>query len=169
MNKYNIKYDIAKIYLDNIIYVSGSEISDKKITRLLDIQKEIIDNKLNVSSLYNEYKNKKIIVYGYHYISDFDGKILDKLSDDITIISALEPKYKHEYIYEFKTIKEELEYVFEYISNLINKGIDINNIKIMGLPSDYYGVIKRYSYIYNIPVSLPSEGSIYSTQIGNYF
>ena len=169
MNKYNIKYDVAKIYLDNIVYVKGSEIKDEKITKLLDIQKEIVDNKLNVTSLYNEYKNKKIIVYGYHFISEFDKRMLEKLSDDINIVSILKPKYKHKNIYEFKTIKDEVEYVFEHIADLINKGIDINNIKIMGLTNDYYGIMKRYSEIYNIPVSLPSEGSIYSTEIVNYF
>ncbi len=169
MNKYNIKYDVAKIYLDNIVYVKGSEIKDEKITKLLDIQKEIVDNKLNVTSLYNEYKNKKIIVYGYHFISEFDKRMLEKLSDDINIVSILEPNYKHKNIYEFKTIKDEVEYVFEHIADLINKGIDINNIKIMGLTNDYYGIMKRYSEIYNIPVSLPSEGSIYSTEIVNYF
>ena len=35
MEKYNIKYDVAKIYLDNIIYVCKSYSKDKKITKLL--------------------------------------------------------------------------------------------------------------------------------------
>ena len=120
INKYNIKYDVAKIYLDNIVYVSDSEVKDQKITKLLDIQKEIVNNKLNVTSLYNEYKNKKIIVYGYHFISDFDKRMLEKLSDNINIVSILKPKYKHKNIYEFKTIKDEVEYVFEHIADLIN-------------------------------------------------
>ena len=169
MNKYNIKYDVAKIYLDNIVYVKGSEIKDEKITKLLDIQKEIVDNKLNVTSLYNEYKNKKIIVYGYHFISEFDLGMLKKLSDKVNVISIPNSENKHKYIYEFKTIKEEVEYVFEYIAGLLNKGVCINNIKIMGLTNDYYGIMRRFSEIYNIPVMLPNESNIYSTEIGNYF
>lgn len=169
MNKYNIKYDVAKIYLDNIIYVCESDIKDIKVTKLLDIKKEIEENKLNIISMYNEYKNKSIIVYGYHFISEFDLKMLKKLSNKVNVVAISNSDNKHKYIYEFKTIKEEVEYIFEHIASLLNKGICINNIKIMGLTNDYYGIMKRYSEIYNIPIMLPNEGNIYSTEIGNYF
>ena len=169
MNKYNIKYDVAKIYLDNIIYVCESDIKDIKVTKLLDIKKEIEENKLNIISMYNEYKNKSIIVYGYHFISEFDLKMLKKLSNKVNVVAISNSDNKHKYIYEFKTIKEEVEYIFEHITSLLNKGICINNIKIMGLTNDYYGIMKRYSEIYNIPIMLPNEGNIYSTEIGNYF
>lgn len=169
MKKYNIKYDVAKIYLDNIIYVCGSDSKDKKITKLLEIKREIEENKLNIINMYNEYKNKNIIVYGYHFISEFDLGMLKKLSDKVNVISIPNSVNKHKYIYEFKTIKEEVEYVFEYIAGLLNKGVCINNIKIMGLTNDYYGIMRRFSEIYNIPVMLPNESNIYSTEIGNYF
>lgn len=169
MEKYNIKYDVAKIYLDNIIYVCKSDSKDKKITKLLEIKREIEENKLNIINMYNEYKNKNIIVYGYHFISEFDLGMLKKLSDKVNVISIPNSENNHKYIYEFKTIKEEVEYVFEYIAGLLNKGVCINNIKIMGLTNDYYGIMRRYSEIYNIPVMLPNESNIYSTEIGNYF
>lgn len=169
MKKYNIKYDVAKIYLNNIIYVCGSDSKDKKITKLLEIKREIEENKLNIINMYNEYKNKNIIVYGYHFISEFDLGMLKKLSDKVNVISIPNSENKHKYIYEFKTIKEEVEYVFEYIAGLLNKGVCINNIKIMGLTNDYYGIMRRFSEIYNIPVMLPNESNIYSTEIGNYF
>ena len=169
MEKYNIKYDVAKIYLDNIIYVCESDSKDKKITKLLEIKREIEENKLNIINMYNEYKNKNIIVYGYHFISEFDLGMLKKLSDKVNVISIPNSENNHKYIYEFKTIKEEVEYVFEYIAGLLNKGVCINNIKIMGLTNDYYGIMRRYSEIYNIPVMLPNESNIYSTEIGNYF
>ncbi len=169
MKKYNIKYDVAKIYLNNIVYVCGSDIKDKKITKLLEIKREIEENKLNIINMYNEYKNKNIIVYGYHFISEFDLGMLKKLSDKVNVISIPNSENNHKYIYEFKTIKEEVEYVFEYIAGLLNKGVCINNIKIMGLTNDYYGIMRRFSEIYNIPVMLPNESNIYSTEIGNYF
>ena len=169
MEKYNIKYDVAKIYLNNIIYVCKSDSKDKKITKLLEIKREIEENKLNIINMYNEYKNKNIIVYGYHFISEFDLGMLKKLSDKVNVISIPNSENNHKYIYEFKTIKEEVEYVFEYIAGLLNKGVCINNIKIMGLTNDYYRIMRRYSEIYNIPVMLPNESNIYSTEIGNYF
>ena len=169
MNKYNIKYDVATVYLNNIGYVLDSKIDDKKINKLLEMYNEIDNNNLIIKNLYNEYKNKNIVVYGYHFVSDFDKRMLKKLSNELNIITISNKNYKHEKVHEFKTIKEEVEYVFESIANLINTKISINNIKIMGLNSDYYKIVERYSKIYNIPVSVPSQSNIYSTEIGRYF
>lgn len=69
VNKYHIKYDIAKIYLSNMYYVNESS-SIEKINKIYTLKKELIDNNLLiVNGYYNEYlKSKKIIVYNINYL-----------------------------------------------------------------------------------------------------
>ena len=51
------------------------------------------------------------------------------------------------------------------ISKLINDGVDINNIFISNLDSNYYNVVKRIFKMYNIPINLDMEYSIYGTKV----
>ena len=45
MNKYNVKYEIAKIYLDNMTYIEDKTYSNDKLSFLSKLKKELIDNK----------------------------------------------------------------------------------------------------------------------------
>ena len=46
MNKYNVKYEIAKIYLDNMTYVEDKLYSNDKLSFLSKLKQDLIDNKL---------------------------------------------------------------------------------------------------------------------------
>jgi hypothetical protein len=73
MNKYGYKYDIARMYLDNMYYVEDKYYNSIKLDRLVSIKKELDDNKLLIyDNLFLEsLKNKKIVVYGYDYIDKY--------------------------------------------------------------------------------------------------
>ena len=45
INKYHIKYDIAKIYLNNMYYVNAPS-SIEKINKIYSLKKELMDNNL---------------------------------------------------------------------------------------------------------------------------
>lgn len=163
MKKYNIKYEVAKVYLCNIKYIDeNNNYNVKKLTKLKEIKKELIDNNLLIFDLnVNEFiKDKEIIVYGYDYISKYDKKILDKVN--ATVIDKEIKNYNH-VIYEFNTIDEEVEFIATKIIELINNKVNINNIKLSNVTSEYYNVIERIFNFYNIPVELPNESSIYDT------
>ncbi len=160
MKKYNLKYEVAITYLDNMLYLKKKSYDSEKINNLLKLKNEVKDlvktKKINFNN---------VVVYGYN-LSDFDFNLLkDK---NITIVKD-EKSYPHDYVYEFNTINEEVEFVFDKIAELIKKGIDINKIKLMGVTKNYYSILKRIGYFYNIPIDIPNDINIYQTTIGKYF
>ena len=166
MKKYNVNYNISKLYLNNIKYINEDN-SNQKLHTLYDL-KNSVDNLLIKDKLFNNLiKNKKIIVYGYDYINKYELSILKKL-DNVTILNRHYNSYKHD-VYNFKHLEDEAIYVAEKISELINNGKDINNIYISNLDDNYRIVMKRIFNIYNIPVNLDIKNSIYETNIGKYF
>ena len=44
MNKYNVNYNIAKIYLDNIYYCLNKNIDNSKINKLKKIKEDLDNN-----------------------------------------------------------------------------------------------------------------------------
>ena len=142
MNKYDIKEEVALTYLNNIRYISDDDYDNESIKTLIDIKSELESNNLLIRDDYIDMflNNKSIYVYGYDYISRFDRKYLDKINAEI--IDKEYKDYKHT-IYEFNYIDDEIEYVANKIIDLINEGIDINNIKICNINDDYNIPIKN--------------------------
>ena len=166
MNKYNINYSIAKLYLNNIKFVSKDNIN-YKIHNLYDI-KSNIDKYLIKDKLFKKLiNNKKIIIYGYDYITKYQSYVLNSV-DNLIVINKEYNNYNHD-VYKFNTLEEEVIFVCEEISKLINNGIDINNIFLSNIDSNYYNIIKRIFKMYNIPVNINDKNSIYQTNIGKYF
>ncbi len=163
MDKYKFKYEVAKVYLDNMFYVKD-DFDDDKLKLLLKLKDEVKD--YIVTSRTDIYKNRNIVVYGYE-LSKFDINLLKKLSNNIEVIKE-ETKYKHSKIYQFKTLEKEVEFVFDKIVDLIKNNININNIKLI-VSSDYYNTLKRMSSFYNIPIEIPSDTKLSDTLVGSYF
>lgn len=160
MKHYNLKYEVALIYLDNMLYLKKKSYDSEKLNNLLKLKVEVK----------NLIKTRKInfdnvVVYGYD-LSNFDLELLrDK---KITMVKD-KGSYIHNCVYEFKTINEEVEFVFDKIAELIKQGIGINKIKLMGVTNSYYSILKRMGYFYNIPISIPNGINLYQTTIGKYF
>ena len=168
MNKYNIKYEVAKVYLDNIYYICDKNYSSSKLNYLVDIKKELLDkNLLIIDKYYKKYlESKNIVVYGFDYIDKYFMSLLNKF-DNVEIINKEYCDYEIKTIYEFNDIEEEVEYVASKICELIENNIDINNIKLV-ISSEYNSYINRIFKLYNIPINL-DKTSIYNTYVGSYF
>ncbi|MBQ9023765.1 MAG: PD-(D/E)XK nuclease family protein [Bacilli bacterium] len=164
MNKYDIKYGVSKVYLDNLKYIEDKKYNNEKLDKLVKIKKELNDNNLLIKddNINNLLDNKEIIVYGYDYINKYDINILNKLNANI--IKKEYKNYIHD-IYEFDYLDEEVEFISNKIIDLIKDGVDINKIKIANYNSDYYNVINRIFNLYNIPINLPNTSSIYDTNM----
>ena len=158
--KYNIKPEVAVTYLDNLIY--SSDIDDDNMIKLNNLKEELDKENLLVygEDIETYLKDKSIEVYGYDYIPNFYKKYLDKIG--ASIIPKENGNYEHD-IYEFPFIDDEIEYVATRIIDLINSGIDINKIKITNINDDYNEPIKRIFGLYNIPIDLGENTSIYNT------
>ena len=162
----NINYDIAKLFLDNIKYISEDS-DNNKIHNLFNI-KNNIDKYLIKDNLFRLLiKNKEIYVYGYDYVNKYYKYILNTVNN-AQFINKEYNNYNHD-VYKFNNLENEVIFVAEKISELIDSGVDINNIFIANLDSNYYKVIKRIFDMYNIPINIKDNNTLYQTNIGKYF
>ena len=167
INKYNLKYEIALEYLNNLIYIEDKFYNNEKLDFLVNIKKDLIENSLLIfnNKFKNYIKDKNIIIYNYslskfekHLLKDINYKIIEKDFNN----------YKPN-IYEFNTVSEEIEFIAKEISKLINSGVDINKIKLTNVSNDYINIITKIFNFYNLKINKFNNISILSTIIGKTF
>ena len=166
MKKENIKYDIAKNYIENIYYIENKKYNNTKLDKLVEIKKYLEENNLLIyDKLFKNYiKNKKIYIY-YNSINKYEEKIINEIKKE-TPVELL----KHEYnnytpeIHEFNNITQEIEFVANKICELIEQGTDINKIKLVNIQDEYINEIKKIFKFYNIPINI-NKKNIYGTKI----
>ena len=149
IKKYNVKYDIAKEYLDNLIYVEDRKYNIEKLDFLVNLKKELIDNNLLIFNPYFKKNLSDIVIY--EHLNKFNKYLLKDLDYSVKEISS--NNYKPA-IYEFNDVEDEVTYVAKSISKLISDGVSINNIKLTNVSDDYINIINRifsfykYQYLY---------------------
>lgn len=166
MKQENVNYNIAKLYLKNIYYVNEHS-NVNKLNKLFNIKNNI--DKYLIKDNYSRklIKNKRIIVYGYDYITKYQRYILSSV-ENVEVINKDYREINHD-VYRFDTLENEVIFVAESIAKLIDNGVDINNIFIANLDSNYYNVIKRIFNMYNITININDKNNLYQTNIGKYF
>lgn len=167
IKKYKVKYDIARYYLDNLIYILEPSYDRDKMKFLLNLKKELINNNLLIfnTRFKNYIKGKKIVIYNYS-LSNFEKYLLK----DINYIEINDIEGSSDpLIYEFSDIEEEVEFVAYKISELINSGVDIHNIKLTNIDSSYINVINKIFNFYNLKIDKFNNIPILSSIIGNLF
>lgn len=157
MDTYGYTLNNAKEIIESLYFVEDKDYPNNKLNDLAKIKKELLEkNLLILDPLFNKH-NKDTFAYGYGDIRLNDAKVLKG-----TIID------KHYNIYEFDTIESELEYVYESIFELLENGIDINNIYIVA-DNEYENYFKRYNSYYDFKVNYPSDNSLYGTEAAKKF
>lgn len=169
MNKYNYKYDVAKVYIDNLYYITDGYYESEKLNFLKSIKEELDKEKLLSYDIYfKDLLNfKNVYVYSKKTISKFYKSIFDKLN--VTYLTDEIETNKTYKIYEFKDIKSEVTFICEKIIELIKSGVDINKIKLCNVKDNYINSVIRIFKLYNIPISELVKTSLYSISIGKYF
>ena len=166
MKKENIKYDIAKNYIDNIYYVESKDYNNIKLNKLVEIKKYLEENNLlTYDNLFKNFiKNKKIYIY-YNSINKYETKIINEIKK-ITNVEIIEQNYNNytPKIHEFNNITEEITFVANEICKLLEQGIDINKIKLVNVKEDYTNEIKKIFKFFNIPINI-NKKNIYGTKI----
>lgn len=173
MKHYNTTVDIAKRYLKSLqdTMLISNDISNFQINYLIQIKNELINYHLireNHEKCYNYYNNYQLIVIGYNYIDNKYRLLLNNFKH-VTIINDEQNIKEGLIVYKFKTIEQEINYVLDDISNKIHNGVDINKIKITGVTKDYYFLLNFFSNMYNLPITIPNEISLFDTLIGKEF
>jgi len=174
MNTYNYKYTIAKEYLDNLYYIdTDNNYDNEKLIFLKNLKLELVSkNLLNINKLFINYiKNYKVVIYGYDYVNNFYKKMFNKVSEytEVKIVEKEKSENKLLTVYEFKNIEEEISFVAKKIIDLIKNGVNINQIFISNISSEYEEVLKRIFKFYNLPLDLDENKSIYSTSLATTF
>lgn len=160
MKQYNINYDIALIYLKNLYYIENKNYNSNKLNKLKEIKKDLINNNLLIfNNNYKEYINdKNIITYNLEYKNRFEENTLKEIN--VKEIYDKNNNYEHE-VYCFNDIKDEVMYVANTIGDLLTKNVNINNIKLTNIDSEYELYIRRIFKFYNINIE-EEKKSLYS-------
>lgn len=154
------------IFLDNIIETPISIIKAK-----LKFAKYNLNNSNKDLDLFLN-TNKKHINYNKTFINNINKFQFYGLCNDLMIkpfIEKLNLNYEKIVLntfhtpvaHVFETKKEEVFYLFEQISKLLNEGININDIYIANIDESYYTEIIRIQKFYNIPVELNFNIKLY--------
>ena len=165
IKKYDMNYDVALMYLNNIKYANDINVSSNKIEKLKNIKNELDENNLLIydKNIFGLLKEKEVVIYGYDYIDNYSLKMLKKI-DNYKIIKKEYSNFNHD-VYEFNNIEDELYFVLTNIIDLIKKGVNINNIKLCNVTSEYENDLKRMFNIFNIPINIKNNKSIKSSLI----
>ena len=171
IEKYNINESIARIYLDNLYYINNKKYNNQKLDNLVKIKEDLIKNYLLIfDTLFKDYiKNKRIVFYNYNSFTKFELNTIEKLKE-LTEVLIINKKYEKHIpkVYEFDSIFNEVSFVADSISKLIEEGINPNKIKITNLDDDYKRVIDFIFPLYNIKTSI-NEDYLISNKIANEF
>lgn len=156
-NKYKVIPEIAKIYIDNLYYVSKL-IDNEKVKFLYDLKRELLDNNLLYENkLFKDFiKNNNVVAFDCEDIDEFYLNAFNELGLDYY---NLEGKITKKDLYSFSKCEEEVSFVASYICKLIKSGVDINKIKLCNVKDDYIFEISKIFKLYNIPVEIPSNTS----------
>lgn len=155
--KYDVIPEIARIYLDNLYYLK--DLDDEKVIFLNSLKADLIQN--NMLEFDNEFKSylrdKDIIFYNLKNVDKFYRNILDeiRLHNRVTDYDDKRP-ISIKPLYMAQNKEEEVSFIASYISKLLEKGIDINKIKLANVSKDYIFEINKIFKFYGIPVELPT-------------
>ena len=157
MNKYNLKEDIARVYLDNLYYVDDKNYNNKKLDMLVKIKNELISKDLLLfDDLFHDYiKDKRIVFYNYNYFNKFELNMIERIKSisSVVIINKTYDRYVPK-VYEFDTIFEEVNFVAISILELIEKGISPSLIKLTNVSDDYINVLDFIFTLYGIKMDI---------------
>ena len=165
-NKYNCIPEIAKIYIENTYFIG--EINTKKVNFLKEVKEELdTNNLLTYNNLFKEFlKGKDIVLYNLKYVDNFYKKIFKELERDSNITSYNdEDNESIKELYKANNSEEEVSFICSKITKLIKSGVNINNIKLANVKSDYEFIIRKTFKLFNIPINLPSFETIKSTSL----
>lgn len=165
--KFKLNYDDSLLMINNLYYLNDSHFDNDKYIKLKEIKLFLDNNDLLIySDNFISYINNKNIVTSYCNTSFFNDKIFSLL-DDVTYMNNDSNELKA--VYKFDFIEDEIEYIAYCIANLIEKGIDINKIKLVNVNKEYIIALKKIFSFYNIAISFNDRVSLYDLPLIRYF
>ena len=111
MDKYNLKEDIALVYLDNLYYIEDKDYQNDKLNALVNIKNELIKNNLLIFDDLFVVNDHRIVFYNYNSFNKFDKAMIENLKKETEVL-IIEKEYKKydPVVYEFDNIFEPIFY-----------------------------------------------------------
>ena len=166
IKKLDIPYEVALEYLESMFFIEDTEYHSKRLNELVNLKKELLQKKLLILHPgFKEFlKQVNIIIYGYSFLDPFYQKIVSDFPDCIQVeVSTNDQQHS---IYEFKDIEDEIAYICHDIKKKLDKGIPIENIKLLTPGSEYTIPLKRIFAWCHIPIEMNNKISLYDIKIG---
>lgn len=145
INKYNYKYDIAKMYLDNFLY-------DEML------YKELEENNLIIRTPLFKNRISRIVIINV----DIEPSLMTEIQKYNYLILKNKTQNTFPKVKELQTLEEEIEYVANYIRELL-KTVSINKLFLVCEDQSYLNTLKRIFKLYNIPLNTKESKNIYGT------
>ena len=142
MKKYQYCYDIAVTYLKNFLWIE-------------ELYHELKQNNLIEENHLFKKNIKRIVLL--EQVDPFIQKEIEKY-EHIEFLEEIQNN--NPVIYELETLEEEVNYMFLTISNLL-KQTTIQKIYIIDYNKEYQNMIRRYSFLYHIPINFNEGKDIY--------
>lgn len=166
MKSRNIKYDIAKNYIDNMYFLwNTKDIEEQKVIELKDLYYELKEQGLlKQNYLFREYlKQVNIVVKGY-LLSKYDQKMFDSIKQ-ITSVEIELPTRENNIpnVYAFDTIEEEVIFVAISIIEKL-KETDISNIKV-AFTNEYEYIVRNIFKMFNLPINIKGSSILYGNSV----
>lgn len=164
---YGFKYEVAKMYLDNLCYVENKKYNNSKLDFLCEMKKMLDEKKL---LKYNENFRKFIIKTPIILYDIRVDKYLEKILSGLNyqIIDREYNQYDHA-IYSFSSMEEECEYVANQICLKVDSGVPISKIKLMNIDKSYYNTLERIFSLFNLRINIPYTAKLASFDITKKF
>lgn len=166
-----IRPEIASIYIQSLLMLNGNYDS-KKGKFLYDIYTFLKDsNLIEIDELFIKNKNNRHFTFvGYSESKELDY-VLSMLNKEN--VSVYYPSSTlnliHHTCHMFVNIEDELAFVFRSIIDLVKNGVELSDIKICNMSSDYHFASMKYQEAYNIFLELPQASQITGTKTFNSF
>lgn len=163
-NKYQMKKEVAKTYLENMYYIDDSNSFNMNTLRTL--KEELLkENQISKNPYFlNSLKQYHILIFGIDVLKKFDQEMIHLLKQYTTVEIIENKAYPIDMAYSFLNKEEQIKYVFEKISDLLKQNIEIGKIKLANVEEMDYLYLKRLSFTYHIPIYL-KENTLYATSM----
>lgn len=110
-----------------------------------------INNLANYNLIFIDILKTREFVYLINYLKENNVNYQINKKDNIN------KKFK---VLNFNDAEEEIYYIFKEINNLLNKGVNPNNIYLNNVNDNYYPILKKMSYLYQVDIELDSLASL---------
>ena len=152
----------AREILDHLHFAEDKKYGSEKLDLLVRVRKELDEKDLLIYDplFLQSIRDRRLIVIGYGKIPKEEKRIFD---GQVIPFSYEEKKYE---IVHFSEIEEETAYLYDSIADLLDQGVEIDRIHVLGYSADYESYFRRFNGYYGFTIEINDEDTLIGTGEG---